>query len=436
MALPPRAHLIALATLFFALVTAPLRAQAPPPAAAPGGNGWKTSSGGSDRYGGNPQPGTSSAPAPSYGTGAAAPASKEITPVGNANPAPVAPGPTRAAVTKGNATLPNDKGQVWREYDIRPYTARVGNTTKPEQAIVDWILRETGYEAWHSDTVCMLSANRDTLRVYHTPEIQAVVADIADRFVNSTATAYAFTLRVATVGNPNWRAKALTMMTPIPVQSPGVQGWLLAKEDARLLISELTRRTDFRDYNSAQQLVNNGQSILLSTMQQRSYVRGAVATQTSWPGYQPEMGAIEEGFSLEFSPLLALDLASADAVVKLRLNQIEKMLPVKLDLPNTVSSNQRVQVDVPQVTSANLHERFHWPTDKVLLLSMGVVATPGPSKDNPFTDAVTDAVPMLKSPPRADALLFVESAGIMQPAPEPATARAAGLPQQSFQGRY
>ena len=148
------------------------------------------------------------------------------------------------------------------------------------------------------------------------------------------------------------------------------------------------------------------------------------------------MGTIEEGFSLEFSPLLALDLASADAVVKLRLNQVEKMLPVKLDLPTTVAPNQRVQIDVPQMTSSNLHERFRWPTDKVLLLSMGVVATPGPTKDNPITDAVKETVPILKSPPRADALLFVESAGIVAPSPEPTTARAASLPQQSFQGRY
>ena len=148
------------------------------------------------------------------------------------------------------------------------------------------------------------------------------------------------------------------------------------------------------------------------------------------------MGTIEEGFSLEFSPLLALDLASADAVVKLRLNQVEKMLPVKLDLPTTVAPNQRVQIDVPQMTSSNLHERFRWPTDKVLLLSMGVVATPGPTKDNPISDAVTDAMPMLKGPPRADAILFVESAGIVAPQPEPTTTRAASLPQQTFQGRY
>jgi hypothetical protein len=112
------------------------------------------------------------------------------------------------------------------------------------------------------------------------------------------------------------------------------------------------------------------------------------------------------------------------------------MLPVKLDLPTTVAPNQRVQIDVPQMTSSNLHERFRWPTDKVLLLSMGVVATPGPTKDNPISDAVTDAVPILKSAPRADALLFVENAGIVPPAPEPPTARAASLPQPSFQGRY
>ncbi len=39
---------------------------------------------------------------------------------------------------------PNEAGQVWREYDITPYTARVTSTNRPEQAIIDWVLRETG----------------------------------------------------------------------------------------------------------------------------------------------------------------------------------------------------------------------------------------------------------------------------------------------------
>ena len=56
-----------------------------------------------------------------------------------------------ARVTKGPGTLPNDAGQEWREYDISPYTLRVTTTNRPEQAIVDWILRETGHEAWHGE---------------------------------------------------------------------------------------------------------------------------------------------------------------------------------------------------------------------------------------------------------------------------------------------
>jgi hypothetical protein len=397
-------------------------------------NGWRPTSGVSDRYNGNTaDAAVATTPVSSRNTGSYGTTDSGA---GNAGLAPVG-GPSRARVTKGSGTLPNDQGQVWREYDIRPYTLRVGDSARPEQAIVDWILRETGYEAWHSDPVGLLSANRETLRVYHTPEMQAVVADIVDRFVNSQAEAYAFTMRVATVRNPNWRAKALPIMTPISVQTPGIQGWLLAKEDARLLISDLHRRTDYREYNSSQQLVGNGQSIVISTMRPRSYIKGAIPTQNAWPGYQPEMGTLEEGFALEFSPLMSLDMASSDAIVKLRLNQVEKMLQVKLDLPTVVAPNQRVQVDVPQMTMANVHERFRWPTDKVLLLSMGVVAVPGPTKENPITDAVNGALPMLKDPPRADALLFVECRPQSAPATVPGIPTStASRPQQSFHGRY
>src|SRR5262245_14515861 len=255
--------------ILFGVVAAPVVAQT--------AGGWKASSGGGARRDG-PAAGQVAAASPPAAAGQRAPG--EITPVQGAPPAGAAAalGVTRAQVSKGSGALPQDKGQVWREYDIRPYTQRVGTTARPEQAIVDWILRETGYEAWHSEPVGLLSANHDTLRVYHTPEMQAVVADIVDRFVNQAASAYGFTMRVATVGSPNWRAKAILMMTPIPVQSPGIQGWLLAKENARLLVSELSRRTDYREYNSPQQIVANGQSVVLSTMRPRSYIRSAIIT--------------------------------------------------------------------------------------------------------------------------------------------------------------
>ena len=72
-----------------------------------------------------------------------------------------------ARVTSGSGSLPNQHGQVWREYDITPYTARVATTKRPEQAVVDWILRETGYEAWHSEPLAVLSATPRRSRLSH-----------------------------------------------------------------------------------------------------------------------------------------------------------------------------------------------------------------------------------------------------------------------------
>jgi hypothetical protein len=349
-------------------------------------------------------------------------------------PTPNTPQITHAQVTKGSGALPSDHDQVWREYDITPYTMRVQNTTAPEQAIVDWILRETGYEAWHSTPVGLLSADKKTLRVYHTPDMQAIVADIVDRFVNNLAENHGFGLRVVTIDSPNWRTKALPLMQSVPVQSPGVQGWILAKEDAALLVSELKRRSDYREHNAPHQLVQNGSSLVISTMRPITYTKGVFRTQQTWPGFQPEMGQFDEGFSMEFSPLLSLDTKTVDAVVKLKLTQVEKFYPVQIDVPSPVAQNQRTECQVPQMTMVQLHERFRWPTDQVLLLSMGVVAQPGPAKPN----FITDNIPILKSPPRADALLFVESRGANSTLAVDAAAapQTASRPNQTYHGRY
>ena len=341
---------------------------------------------------------------------------------------------TRAPVTKGTATLPNDHGQVWREYDISSYTLRVQSKSNPEQQIVDWILRETGYEAWHSKPFGVLNADSRKLTVYHTPQMQATVAEIVDRFVNRAAENHGFGLRIITIKNPNWRARALPLMKSLPVQSPGVQGWMLAKEDAALLLSELQRRTDYREHNPPHQMVRNGESLVVSSMRPRPYTKGIIRTQQTWPGYQPELGQLDEGFSLEFSPLLGMDTNTTDAVIKLRLAQVEKMLPVKLEVPNNIAPNQRAECQVPQMTMVQLHERFRWPTDQVLLLSMGVVATPGPKKPN----MLTDTLQLAKGAPRADALLFVENKGPVAasiPGGGPPVSTAS-RPNQTFHGRY
>jgi hypothetical protein len=313
-------------------------------------------------------------------------------------------------VSRGAGVLPNDQGQVWREYDIRPYTSRVTTTEKPEQAIIDWILRETGTELWFSEPLGVLSATKDSLRVYHTPEMQRLVQDIVDRFVSSQAESQVIGLRLVSVGNPNWRTMALSLLQPVDVKTAGIDAWLLSKENAAVLLSQLRKRTDFRDnVASPNLLVHNGQTQTISRVTPRTYVRGVRLRRDVWPGHELDSGKIDEGFSLQVSPLLSLDGGTIDAVVKCQIDQVEKMNVVPVDVPSAGGGLQRVEVQVPQVVNWRLHERFRWPSSQVLMLSCGVVATPTGERMGPLGLPIT--LPLSSAPGRADALLFLECKG-------------------------
>jgi len=339
-----------------------------------------------------------------------------------------------APVRAGNGTLPNTHGQVWREYDISPYTLRVTTTKRPELAVIDWVLRETGYEAWHGEPLGVLSADQRTLRVYHTPEMQAVVAELVDRFIGTEAETTAFGLRMVTLDHPNWRAGALKMMRPMQVQTPGARAWVLAREDAAVLLAELRRRTDYREHSSPHLLVSNGQSTIVSATQPRHYTRDLVLRRDVYPGYQLQTGRIDEGFSLEFSPLLSADRQMIDAVIRCNIDQVEKMVPVVVDAPTADAPRGRTSIEVPQMTHFRFEERFRWPVDQVLLVEMGMVALPVAVDAKPRTLVPGVPLPLPKSPPRADLLVFVEAKSRSGRAPS-----VAGRPQREardYHGRY
>lgn len=339
--------------------------------------------------------------------------------------------------------LPHEQGQIWREYDISPYTLRVTSTNRPEQAMVDWILRETGYEVWHSQPLGILSATPRVLRVYHTPEMQALVGGIVDRFVAGEAATQAFGLRVISVDHPNWRTKARRYLHPVSVQTPGVQAWVVQKEDASAILADLRRRSDFREHSSPHLLVNNGQSSVVSTTQAHTYVRDVTLNPQVFPGFEQQTGQLDEGFSFEFCPLLSIDGRTIDATLKCSINQLEKMLAVMIDAPTQQSPRQRAKIEVPQTTQFCFHERFRWPTEQVLLISMGMVALPA-SKDNTLLPGVP--LPFGNTPARADVLVFVECRGQVggvatangsavqnQTGQDPRTARRE---HRSYSGRY
>ncbi len=340
--------------------------------------------------------------------------------------------PTTKFSSSGNTTLPNDAGQVWCEYDISSYTARVTSTQKPEQAIIDWILRETGYEAWHSEPLGVLSVNNRTLRVYHTPEMQATVADLVDRFLSSEAATQTFALRVVTLDSPSWRSKAQPLLRAVPVQTPGVCAWLLAKEDAAILWADLRRRSDYREHSSPYLMVNNGQSTVVSAMRNRPYARDVVLRSDLPAGCEVQAGQVEEGFTLDFSPLLSKDRQMIDATIKCNIDQVEKMLSIMLDVPSPSMPRQRIKIEEPQIIHYRFHERFHWPADQVLLIGMGMVALPVPVDGRPLVPGVP--LPLGMTPARADLLVFVENKGQL-----PNLQRGARTPEQeakTYRGRY
>ena len=311
-------------------------------------------------------------------------------------------------------TLPNSAGQVWREYDIRGYTSRVTSTQKPQQAIIDWILRDTGTEMWFNEPLGILSATRDSLFVYHTPEIQDVVRKTVERFSQTRGEVQTMGIRLVTVGNPNWRAAAYSMMQPIDVQSPGVEGWMISKENAALLINQLRRRGDFQQHNMGSLNNHDGQKLTLNRTRPIDFIRSIRWNAAKLPPYDTIPDRIDEGYSLEISSLTSVDGKSVDAVINCRVDQVERLQTVNIDVPSASGRLQRVELKIPQIVSWRLNERFRWSTDQVLLLSCGVVATPTQEKKNGLNLQLFN-----RSRGRADALLFIDHQGRMRQATVP-----------------
>jgi hypothetical protein len=327
--------------------------------------------------------------------------------------------------------LPANHGQLWKEYDLREYTSRVTTTARPEQGVIDWILRETGTEVWFTEPLGLLSADRDTLYVYHTQEMQRLVGELVNRMVASRAEPYALGIRLVTVNNPNWRGKTLSLMQSVTVQSPGVDAWLLTKENSVVLLGDLRQRADFREHQSLVLVIPNGQSQSMVRLRPRNYVRSVHLTNTAI-GYELETSQIQEGYSLQISPLVTQDSKTIDAVIKCQIDQIDHLIPVGMDVPQGAGQvRQTVRIEVPQMVSWRLHERFRWTTENVLLLSCGVVATPS---DVPKTSPPLPRL-MGGTPSRADALLFIEFLGTATQAMVD-SARTAERHEAPNRGRY
>jgi hypothetical protein len=309
-----------------------------------------------------------------------------------------------AATGSLQAQLPADDGQVWKTYDIGPFVQQAGPGS--QRLVVDWVLQETGSPQWHGDTVASLSANGTTLRCYHTPEIQARVAAIVGRFVTDAGTPHRFSVRVLGVGSPSWRSDVRPMMRPIPAATPGVQAWILSREEAAILVGRLRARGDCEELPTGTVLAANGIPAVLAGGRKRPYVQDVAPRGDAGPGWQPLPSSCDEGMSIDVQPLITADGTAVEAVVRCRIDQVERMAPVTMKTP--APDQKTVQIEVPQVSAVRIGERFRWPTNSTLVIGLGLVPWPVPGQNKAgspalFVDAKRTDVVVVVEPRLTDA---------------------------------
>lgn len=294
--------------------------------------------------------------------------------------------------------LPSDAGQVMQDYDIAPFVEQAGSGS--QKLVVDWVLQDTGYAAWHGPVVASLSADERRLRCFHLPEMHARVAEVVKRFVGDAAAPHRFGVRVLGLGSPSWRSSLGAALEPIQAATPGISAWITPREQAVAVLAALRRRSDCRELPTGVVFAANGQPAVIAGGRKLSYVRDVAATPTAWPGWQTLPGACDEGLTLDVHPLLSADGSAVEAVIRCRIDQVEQLTPVVVGTPT--ADRGRVQIEVPQFSSIRVGERFAWPVSHVLVVGLGLVPWPVPEGA-----AVSPSV-FGSDPVRRDMVLLVE----------------------------
>ena len=307
--------------------------------------------------------------------------------------------------------LPRNHGQMWREFDITPHTQgrRLPTGGTPlEQTLVDWIVRKTGTNIWHTAPFGILTADSEKLCVYHTREVLLLVADVVDRFVCPQLWNEACTLRIVATSRPDWLNRGHSHLRPIKIATPGVQGWIVEKTVAQNLIAELGRRSDFRELIPPQPLIAHGIQHHVAVTRQRQYLRDVQPNPSMLNGFAEDRVTLDEGIGLSVTPLAVLDGQNMDVSIKLDIVQIERMLTTPIDITTATNSRQRFQLESPQMANYNLDEIVRFPKNRVLLLDLGTVPLPNTTDDN-SRNVLAEIARGVNPARRGNVLIFIES---------------------------
>ena len=294
--------------------------------------------------------------------------------------------------------LSSTAGQVWKTYDIEPFLQVAGPGS--EKHVVHWILQQTGYEKWHGKHAASLSADKMKLSCYHTPDMQEKVASIVERFTADDALPHRFQVRVIGIGSVRWRQQASETMTALPTATAGVQAWVVPRENSAELLNRLLSRSDVEELPVGPVFAANGVPATLSGVRERTYVQDITINPALPNGWQPLSATCREGLSVDVQPLVSLDNKLVDAVLRCRIDQIERMASVTVAVP--VGNRPDVKLEVPQISAVRIGERFRWPVSRTLVVGLGLVPWPVPGQNKAASAGLFTEIK------RSDAIVVIE----------------------------
>ncbi len=270
------------------------------------------------------------------------------------------------------ANFPNQAGFEWKTFPIAAYTALSPNAASPQTAIIDWILRRTTPAPWHGDKVAVLCASRTSIRAYNSPKVLKDVAEVVDRFVDSTADVLTVRVRFLSAPDSRWRYTTNRLLTPVGGGPQGQQIWHTTTANAEMVVAQMSIWPGFKNVGETQVDVLNGQTLKFPQLEKKPFTASVQREGAVGVGYQPKVENLEEGIVLRISPLLSYEGDSLDAAIELSTNLVRKLHQVKVLSAREVGTGE-LTIDVPEVSETRLNQPIkNWPLGQALVISTGV----------------------------------------------------------------
>ncbi len=287
-------------------------------------------------------------------------------------------GPKNTRYSYELAKLPSQDGQFWVVYDILPYAERFASLNEPQNSIVNWILFDSGESFWRKEPFCVLSATRERLYVYHNSNVQRYVSNIVDRFLDPTKHNASFSINIVALQAPEWRLRVTQYLTSTAVTIKGngvdVQGWLVSNDDIAKVMSEVAKRSDYISINEKQSLVPNGATFgWASTSPRKTFSRDYQLDSSFATGYAADVSSVDEGYSIEATPLLSTTGDSLEVGFQYNSTVVEKMKSFSMHVPTPSAPRQQLEIQRPEIVSCDIRGRISIPRSKSAIIDLGMV---------------------------------------------------------------